>query len=49
MLDIFSLHDYFTVEIIEGGEYHGPEKSREAQKSENQPQARRTLSQVGKD
>jgi len=47
VIDLFHHNDYFTLKIIYGGESHGPEKSREAQKSEDQPQARGTLSQAG--
>jgi hypothetical protein len=45
-VDIFPVNDYLICEIVKGGLNHGPEKSRETQKSKDQPQAARTLSQT---
>jgi hypothetical protein len=45
-LDIFPLHDYLTIEAIQEGKSHGPEKSRETEEDKDQPQTAGILQQA---
>jgi len=45
-LDIFLLHDYLTIVIIQQGKYHGPEKSRETKEDKDQPKTDGILQQA---
>ena len=45
-LDIFLLHDYLTIEVIQEGKCYVPEENRETREDKDQPQTAGILQQA---